>query len=314
MKELSEQTINYLQTMRLLDLDLYVKMLDKLGMTDEAVLQKVIDIPEQKREVYYIRSNQTEAKQNIELSYTEEKKAMAQNTEEYEETQESVDECLDERNHGEYDSEDEIKGNEEKTVFERYFLVDYENVNRKGLNGITKLTETDCVKIYYSENAETLTFGLHRRINESRAHFDYKKVRVLMKDDIDHQIVTDIQELIRVHRDAEYVIVSKDKDYDQAIEYFTAHKIKLKKVQEICKSEDKVSEEKEKGDARVRSFFGRHFEKKDYVDKKEEIIQLLLTSKTRQQVNNGLLKMYPNETVSKMLKTLQPLIKDLPGK
>lgn len=110
------------------------------------------------------------------------------------------------------------------------------------------------------------------------------------------------------------MIVSKDADYDEAIEYFTGRSLKVKKVQEICKAEDNVLKEKEDEEANVRSFFGRHFKKKDYVEKKEEIIQLILASKTRQQVNNGLLKMYSNETVSKMLKTLQPLIKDLPGK
>lgn len=40
----------------------------------------------------------------------------------------------------------------------RYFLVDYENVNRDGLNGVTKLSEEDCVRIYYSESAQTMTF------------------------------------------------------------------------------------------------------------------------------------------------------------
>lgn len=300
--------------MRLLDSDLYEKMLAKLELTNEDVLQKEIDIPEQKREVYSIHLSQTEAEQNIELSYTEEKKTMDQNTEKYGETQEGVGEDWVERSNGRYDNEDEIIGNEEKNEFERYFLVDYENVNREGLNGITKLTEADCVKIYYSEAAKTLTFGLHRRINESKAHFDYVKVQIPIKNAVDCQIVFDIRDLTKEYKNAEYVIVSKDTDYDDAIGYFTARNLKVKRVQEICKVEDKVLKEKENEEAKVRTFFGRHFKKKDYVDKKEEIVQLILKSETRQQVNNGLLKWYSNETVSKMLKTLQPLIKDLPGR
>jgi len=46
-----------------------------------------------------------------------------------------------------------------------YFLIDYENVHVAGFEGITKLTDNDCVVIFYSENADTMTFGLHRRIN-----------------------------------------------------------------------------------------------------------------------------------------------------
>lgn len=69
--------------------------------------------------------------------------------------------------------------------FIRYFFVDYENVNRGGLNGIVKLSGEDCVRIYYSETAETLTFGLHRRIIASRAHFDYIKVQMPIKNAVD---------------------------------------------------------------------------------------------------------------------------------
>ena len=51
-----------------------------------------------------------------------------------------------------------------------YFLVDYENVRVSGLDGLAKLTENDVVIIFYSVNADSLTFGLHRRINESKAN------------------------------------------------------------------------------------------------------------------------------------------------
>lgn len=45
----------------------------------------------------------------------------------------------------------------------RFFYVDYENVMDSGLNGIAKLTSSDTVKIFYSEDAQRLSFGTHRR-------------------------------------------------------------------------------------------------------------------------------------------------------
>ena len=67
--------------------------------------------------------------------------------------------------------------------------------------------------------------------------------------------------------------------------------------------------------SQVRSFFGQHFRKKIYIDKKEEIIGILLSSKTKQQVNNNLMKLYADgNVVSHIYQTIQPLIKDLPGK
>ncbi len=88
------------------------------------------------------------------------------------------------------------------------------------------------------------------------------------------------------------------------------------------KSEKKESERqrnaksisKEKREAQVRSFFGRHFKKQMYVEKREEIIQTVLTSKTKLQVNNNLMKHFPSKEVSIIYQRLEPLIKDLPGK
>ncbi len=60
------------------------------------------------------------------------------------------------------DNEDDFSYTEEESIdftsisseCKRCFFVDYENVNRVGLNGILKLSETDCVRIYYSKNAD----------------------------------------------------------------------------------------------------------------------------------------------------------------
>ena len=232
---------------------------------------------------------------------------------------------------------DEIAEDENNIEFTRYFFVDYENVNRDGLNGVTKLSEEDCVRIYYSESAETLTFGLHRRINASKAHFDYIKVQMPIKNAIDCQILFDIRDLAKENRSVEYFIVSKDSDFDKTIDEFNAHNFKVRKVPEICKRDELVKTEqlkriepkqpatqqiektttkteKEKWEAQVRSFFGRHFKKKVYVENKEEIIQSVLKAKTKQQVNNNLMKIYSNATVSEIYKKMKPLIKELPGK
>lgn len=228
-----------------------------------------------------------------------------------------------------YDYSEEYYDEENAVIYNRYFLIDYENVNRNGLNGITKLTEEDCVKIYYSNTAETLTFGLHRRINASRAHFDYIKVQVPIKNAVDCQILFDIKNMIKDARESEYYIVSKDSDFDQAIDEFKTKRYKVKKVEEICKlsenynmttiplsskKKNSVTSDKAKREAKIRSFYGQYFKKKEYVDKKEEIIQLLLKAKTRQEINNGLQKMFSNETVGSMLKKMKPLIQDLPGR
>ena len=71
---------------------------------------------------------------------------------------------------------------------------------------------------------------------------------------------------------------------------------------------------KEKREAQVRSFFGRFFKEQIYLNKKEEIIQSVLKSKTKQQVNNNLMKYFTNKESSTIYQRLKPLIKNLPGK
>ncbi len=240
--------------------------------------------------------------------------------------------------------------------YERVFFVDYENVNREGLTGIAQLTDKDCVKIYYSRSAETLTFGLHRRILESAARFDYIKVQMPIKNAIDCLILFDVSDYTKAHPDASCFVVSHDTDFDRAIEEFVERGFKVKKLYSLSESNasapksppkpqaqknvtsqpamppktqappkpakptpvkaSKVSAVavKAKREAQVRSFFGEHFKGEEYQNRKEEAIKVLLTSTTKQQVNNRLMKLYPNEVVSEMIKDLRPLIKDLPGK
>ena len=69
----------------------------------------------------------------------------------------------------------------------------------------------------------------------------------------------------------------------------------------------------EKREAQVCSFFGRHFKEKLYLDKKEEIIRAVLESRSKQQVNNNLMKHFTSKEVKEIYQRLGPLIKGLPG-
>lgn len=69
-----------------------------------------------------------------------------------------------------------------------------------------------------------------------------------------------------------------------------------------------------KRESRVRSFFGQHFKKKIYTDYKEEIIQIIINAKSRQQINNALMRLYGDGKVVKHIhQVINPLIQDLPG-
>lgn len=97
------------------------------------------------------------------------------------------------------------------------------------------------------------------------------------------------------------------------IEHEESKKLEPKqKVRKNIRSKKNVS--KEKREAQVRCFFGQHFKNTIYSKKKEEIIQAVLKSKTKQQLNNKLMKNFSSKETGIIFKKLQPIIKDLPGK
>ena len=52
------------------------------------------------------------------------------------------------------------------------YLVDFENVNGDGLTGIEQLKAEDCVTIFYSKNAATISFEVHQALNNTKAQIE----------------------------------------------------------------------------------------------------------------------------------------------
>lgn len=137
-----------------------------------------------------------------------------------------------------------------------YFLVDYENVHTNGFSGIASLSEKDKVIIFYSENASTMTFGLHRRLNESKAEISFQKVPIGSKNALDFQLCTYLGYLIGQNeqsvdaRDIDldyyytgeeergpsadaYYIISGDQDYAVIAGYWARRRVSVSLIPEI---------------------------------------------------------------------------------
>lgn len=102
----------------------------------------------------------------------------------------------------------------------RVFFIDYENVDTNGLDGLTRLTSQDQVYIYYSEAHSRMTFGLHRRICESKSEFFYRKIKDSSKNALDNELMREAEKEIE-DKNADYYIISKDNDYRK----FVAQKV-----------------------------------------------------------------------------------------
>ena len=71
----------------------------------------------------------------------------------------------------------------------RYFLVDYENVQGKGLQGINLLKHTDQVVIFYSKNANKVTMDDVQLITKSNANISYTEIESLGHNALDFNLV-----------------------------------------------------------------------------------------------------------------------------
>lgn len=129
-----------------------------------------------------------------------------------------------------------------------YFLIDYENVNVSGFDGILSLTENDAVIIFYSDNANTMTFGLHRRINEAKANLQFQKVDSGKKNSLDFQLCSYLGYLIcdNMYKAGEnsknfYYIVSNDLGYVPLTDYWKKRGIEVLVVKNLTKTPSQTS-------------------------------------------------------------------------
>lgn len=190
-----------------------------------------------------------------------------------------------------------------------YYLVDFENVKKDGLDGIHKLGKEDKVCIFYSKNADSITFDQHRRITESQATIEFCKVDVGSKNALDFQLATQLGYLIANQAANMYYIVSKDKGFEILSGYWKSRGVSVTLIAAITgRSHDHETQElREKLQAVI---------KEDEEVTVEEILKIVQQYKTKQGIMNALMKKYPsadNKKSSKIYKTIKPLLSDKKG-
>lgn len=195
----------------------------------------------------------------------------------------------------------------------RYYLVDYENVNATGLDGLNKLTENDKVCIFYTEKANTLTFGLHRRLNETKAEVMYQKVEAGTKNALDFQLASFLGYLIKEYemnfdkKDIRFYIVSKDNGYSTLVNYWQKKNIDIAMaINLVGKSEEHETNETILAVKELIPF----------PDDAEIVAKLLLKYKTKLGFHNALVTQLPsqnNKKASEIYKSLKPLLSDKKG-
>lgn len=128
-----------------------------------------------------------------------------------------------------------------------YYLIDFENVKSRGMEGVELLTEEDTVCIFYSDNADSMTFDLHRKLNETKANIIYHKVAVGTKNALDFQLATYLGYLIcKQQREGihpNYFIVTKDNGFTSLMVYWKAQGVPVRIIRNLLWGKNPVAEQ-----------------------------------------------------------------------
>ena len=214
------------------------------------------------------------------------------------------------------------KSKTKKDVRRRVFLIDFENVKSAGLNGILGLTEEDTVCFFYSENAETMTFGLHRRLTETKANVQYQKVEVGVKNALDFQLSSYLgyvisQNLVAGLENVTYYVVTNDRGFACLKTYWKKRNVEVNLISEITVGvqNDVVVKEltpKEPVKDELTLAVEKVLEDKADVP---FIVKCINHYKTKSGVNNALMKEFKDaKKAGEVYSAIKPLIKDKKGR
>lgn len=100
------------------------------------------------------------------------------------------------------------------------YLVDFENVRSAGIKGVDKLNPEDKVVIFYSKNADAITFEAHKLLSLSSAEVETFMISKGGRNSLDFQLATYLGYLVMENKYNNIVIISKDKGFLFAIEFW----------------------------------------------------------------------------------------------
>lgn len=150
------------------------------------------------------------------------------------------------------------------------------------MEGVELLAEEDTVCIFYSDNADSMTFDLHRKLNETKAQIIYHKVAVGTKNALDFQLATYLGYLIceqqreGIHPD--YFIVTKDNGFTSLMVYWKAQGVPVRITRNLLWGKNPTAEQNPAAEENAEEITG---------SVEQESVQALLSVKEAEPVAAG---------------------------
>ncbi len=187
----------------------------------------------------------------------------------------------------------------------RVFFVDYENVDTNGLDGLSRLTSQDKIYIYYSEAHSRMSFGLHRRICESKSEFVYRKIKDKAKNALDNELMREANSLIN-DKNADYYIISVDKGYRIFVKEKVLAGFKVDQFPTISETNKNKKDELKKT---IRARLVSDKKQPYNLDENDidRIASMIMNADDKSELNRSLQKMFYNEDVKYIFSRLKDI-------
>ena len=110
------------------------------------------------------------------------------------------------------------------------YLIDYENVNFSGLEGVGALNEGDEVVLFYSDSSSTIPMNLHIDVQKSGAAMRYIEIKKTAKNYLDFQLAALSGYLVGTTDQTEFIVISRDSGFDSVLDLFNTQDFVGRKV------------------------------------------------------------------------------------
>lgn len=110
------------------------------------------------------------------------------------------------------------------------YLIDYENVNFSGLEGVGALNEGDEVVLFYSDSSSTIPMNLHIDVQKSGATMRYIEIKKTAKNYLDFQLAALSGYLVGTTDQTEFIVISRDSGFDSVLDLFNTQDFVGRKV------------------------------------------------------------------------------------
>lgn len=233
------------------------------------------------------------------------------------------------------------------------YLIDFENVASNGFEGLELLDDGSELLIFYSEQHSTISITVHQELERSRIRKTYMPIKTGGKNALDFQLVSWLGYEIAKNGVEQFVIISKDTGFDAVVDFWQKRNVNvsrhpdlrkavkktiLKRAPETAaeipeelpqpeeaksgkdkksklKKKEKRGEKKKNAAAKENRVFQGDVKSliPEFSGEASRIAETLRVHKTKQAVNNALVKIYGTEMAGKIYKGIKPLLKGRKG-